>query len=1035
MPSICNYKFYPELMLRTPAYSYKTYNNQIHDILNDPYFRSAIYLASKSLFDVLEKKNFDHALLSEREQISLRMYFNRMCFRPTPFALFSAFSSISWESENRELVLSNTRKVHVQLDNGFLSELITKGKPDITQKYVLNKSLYKAGNEYRYLRYGQNNENGKRDFWIDSIELTHEIKDVLSFCAKYRTRTQLINFISELFEEDVDECRSFLEELIEMQILLPELLPNITGEDYLDRTLNNQEFGNTKILTQLNEIKNMIIGLNESHHALLPENIIKTNREIRQLTNSEDSNKSPMYVNTEMLCIKGGLPQNLQTKILDGLFCIDKLSPNQQQSNALSKFVSAYKQKFDQRWIPLMTALDPEIGVGYESLAENYYSSPLIKNIQLSYCNNTKQKIEWTSSHALLLNKWNALQTANGDIPTITLDNADLKNLSDQQTNLHFPPGISVIFRKAGESVYIEQAGGATATALPGRFTPLNSNVRETVQSIARIEATLNQDIIFAEIVHVCDPDLMNIERRDVVRQYEIPILTASTVPEKDQIPLNDLWISVPGNEIILWSRRLKKRIIPRLTSAFNYLRSDLPVFRLLCDLQYQGIKANFSFDLSNFFPGLAFYPRVQYKGAILNLASWHIRQDSLNEISRNHNVEENLLAITKFAKSMKWPRYISLNRHDHYIVIDSQNDEDLVFLTKILKKEESVVIKEFPFIEEGNQMVRDSSHNPYISQFITSLYHEQKIYDAIGPEFDQSIAVRPIERKFLPGSIWSYFKIYCHPLRANDLLLNHIIPLCNRWVTAGFVNQWFFIRYNDPEFHIRIRFDIDPIHSGIIIKGLNNILTPLIIVGLVSNLQTAVYERELERYDSGIIELIENSFCISSSLITTFFKNTVRIKDSYYLYEMAYCSLDILLDAFCYKEEDKIKLFNHFYINLRSEFHITELIEDQLRRKFREIRQVTGILQSKPIINKFNLGIEISQFKFIHEQIAELTSDWHSDKERKLVADLIHMHLNRLFPEASKKNELIVYYSLWRQYESDQGRERKKLRHSLTTD
>jgi len=1020
-------------MLRTPAYSYKTYSNQIHDILNDPYYRSAIYLASKSLYDVLEKKNFDHALLSEKEQISLRMYFNRMCFRPTPFALFSAFSSISWEPENRELVLSNIRKVHIQLDNEFLSELITKEKPGISQRYVLNKSLYKAGDEYRYLRYGQNNENGKRDFWIDSIELTHEIKDVLSFCAKYHTKAQLINFISELFEEDIDECSCFLEELIEMQILLPELLPNITGEDYLDRTLNYQEEGNT-ILPQLNEIKNMITRLNDSHHLLLPENIIKTNREIRQMTDSVENNKSPMYVNTEMICIKGGLSQDLQAKILEGLFCIDKLSPNPQQSNALSKFVSAYKQKFDRRWIPLMTALDPEIGVGYESLAENYHSSSLMKNIQLSYCYNTEQKIEWTSSHALLLNKWNALQTANGDIPTITLDNADLENLSDHRTNLHFPPGISVLFRKVGESVYIEQAGGVTATALLGRFTPLNLNIRETVQSIAGIEVSSNPDIIFAEIVHICDPDLMNIERRDVVRQYEIPILTASTVPEKNQIPLNDLWISVPGNEIILWSKRLKKRIIPRLTSAFNYLRSDLPVFRLLCDLQCQGIKANFSFDLSNFFPDIAFYPRVQYGRAILSLASWHIRQDSLNEISRNHNVEENLLAITKFAKSTKWPRYISLNRHDHYIVIDSQNDDDLIFLTKILKKEDSAVIKEFPFIEEENQMVRDSSHNPYISQFITALYHEQKIYDAIGPEFDRSVAAKPVERKFLPGSIWSYFKIYCHPLRANELLLNHIIPLCNRWVTAGFVNQWFFIRYNDPEFHIRIRFDIDPIHSGIIIKGLNNILAPLIRVGLISNFQATVYERELERYDSGIIEFIENSFCISSSLITTFFKNTLGIKDSYYLYEMAYCSLDVLLDAFCYKEEDKVKLFNHFYMNLRSEFHITELMEDQLRRKFREIRQVTGILQFNPIINKFNLGVEISRFEFIHKQIAKLTMDWPPDKERKLIGDLIHMHINRLFPETSGKNELIVYYCLWRQYESDQGRERKKLRHSLTT-
>jgi len=43
-----------------------------------------------------------------------------------------------------------------------------------------------------------------------------------------------------------------------------------------------------------------------------------------------------------------------------------------------------------------------------------------------------------------------------------------------------------------------------------------------------------------------------------------------------------------------------------------------------------------------------------------------------------------------------------------------------------------------------------------------------------------------------------------------------------------------------------------------------------------------------------------------------------------------------------------------------------------------------------------------------------------------KLVADLIHMHLNRLFNEKQRKQEFIIYYLLYKYYISIEARKCK---------
>jgi hypothetical protein len=85
------------LILRTPLLSYETYQKtDLANCLEHMLFIQAIRVASKDLYSELERKGFDFQRLAIKTKSSLKKYWNRMHFRPTPFGLFAAFSVVHW---------------------------------------------------------------------------------------------------------------------------------------------------------------------------------------------------------------------------------------------------------------------------------------------------------------------------------------------------------------------------------------------------------------------------------------------------------------------------------------------------------------------------------------------------------------------------------------------------------------------------------------------------------------------------------------------------------------------------------------------------------------------------------------------------------------------------------------------------------------------------------------------------------------------------------------------------------------------------
>ncbi|QCR22336.1 lantibiotic dehydratase [Pontibacter sp. SGAir0037] len=1024
------YRFYSQLLLRTPAYPVSTYlETELQELLTEPHFRAAIFLASPFLYQELKKRSFQVPLLSPGALHALSKYRNRMCFRPTPFGLFSGFALAHWAASPGRPLIMHKDKYKIKASLSFSETLknaakILDAELADCHTYRTNGSLYKAGSTYRFLTCQQPGvgEVALR-FSIDTVPYQAFLRDILHFCKEDRLREEVVGLIRERTQAQAPTavCEEFFDQLVAQQLLLSTLAPNSTGPEYLPRLLDvchlegRDSAGTERLASLLAELE-----------ALSREGICEGSVSLLRLGDKlvgADTGKPGLYVNLDLGSVTGGVDAVHQQNILDGLQGLWALLPSR-RPQGLQDFSLAFKRKFENRTVPLLLALDPEAGIGYQDLTDGHAVSKLLEGISLRCLGGeaAATPFDWSPAHAMLMEKWRT--TGNAAAPLV-LTEEELQQLPKRKATDLRPPSISVLFRVLDNQVVLEQAGGVSATALLGRFTPLHEEVEAMARELVQKEEAANPGVVFAEIAHLGDIHVANIEHRKALRAYEIPVLVHSTLDRQQQLPLADLWVSIQADQVVLFSKNLQQVVVPRLSSAYNFSREDLAVYRFLCDLQYQGIEADFTLDLQQFFPGMRQYPRVVYKSAILQLASWHLGTEELGALQAAVQDPERLR--TAIARQ-GWPRHIALTEHDHQLVIDLEQEADLGLFARAIRHKKFLLVREYPFAGQETPTVTDETGNPYIHQFVASLYQEQEVYKALPlPDMSQQVG-RAVKRKTLPGQEWLYLKVYCHPVRSNELLTRAFLPLINRLVRSGAVWEWFFVRYRDPGYHLRIRLAVPETETGKVLQAIRQKLSPYVEDDTVADVQVATYERELERYGPALMEAVEKVFCASSALVAAAIGKAAPAEADHAPYRTAFAGAEETAAAFGFSLEEKTTLFSQLFESFFEEFKGDKGLKEQLSRKYRELSLVPGLMPDNPGPTESRKGTRKQRQGGFHAALialAEKARRTRSADVPQLVSDLVHMHLNRVFVDQPREQELVLYYCLWRHYRSQLARAR----------
>lgn len=710
---------FKSFIMRMPLYSF-------YDI-TDPFFyldfQEAIYIASPTLYKELIKY-LTNTQIAEKEKKrilhSLERYLSRMSTRCTPFGLFAG-CSIGEITESTEIVLKKSFIRKTRLDMHFLCTLYDSiiKIPEIRKEILFfpNTSIYSIGKKYRYIEYVY--INTKRKYLITEIEKSQYIDKILKTAQKGATISTLTKVL--VSDEISSEAASdFINELIDSQIILGELSQAVTGEDYLERVINRiRKVENTSndLLSKLENIYELLKKVDKEngiHH------YEKIKEQIQELNISYEE-KFLFQVDISPEVSVSYLSNHVVEDLKTGLDFLNKIT-QPYKNKTLTQFETDFYDKYENMEIPLLQALDTESGLGYPS-KQNNDISPLVDNLALPY-KSVNYSVNIDRFQSLLLKK--AMECLSND--EIELFDEDVKGISSNWDDL--PPTFSVMFEllnadNANTLIKINSCGGSSAANLIGRFAHLDERIESFIKEITKKEQELYPNKVVAEIVHLPESRIGNILFRPHIREYEILYLASSDLPDENIIHLSDLTLSIKNNRLVIWSKKLKKEIIPRLTTAHNYYGSNsMPIYKFLCDMQIPTGRKGLFFSWGEI--NLNFYPRVRYKNIILLEATWKIKSEDIKHLyligDDNKLIEES----TIFREKYKIHQQVLLPDGDNELFVDWINPVSIRSLFSVIKERPIITFKEFLF-DPNTAVVRDIDGKPYLNEFIVAFYKDKK--------------------------------------------------------------------------------------------------------------------------------------------------------------------------------------------------------------------------------------------------------------------------------------------------------------------
>lgn len=556
------------------------------------------------------------------------------------------------------------------------------------------------------------------------------------------------------------------------------------------------------------------------------------------------------------------------------------------------------------------------------------------------------------------------------------------------------------MYRNTGEHLLIENAGGVSATALIGRFSVFSEEVLHFCREIAALEAGANPDVIFADIGQLGDLHVDNINRRKPIYDYEIPVNVFGGQSKAFQIPPNDLLLSVSNGTLILESVSLRRRVIPRLSSAYNFRHNTLPVFRLLCDLQYQELNAGFSLDAEQFFPGLPFYPRVCTSDVVLSLAKWRFSGEELEGLKKDRELRDAAEAMKVFRATHHLPRYVSLGETDQQLVFDLAVKAEVLFFLDCIENLKAVTLQEY-FYPDRSVM---TGNKPVAGQFIAFLHHKKQSYREIRRE--QVVLPPAVKRDFLSGSEWLYLKIFCSPRVADEILGLVIQPFIADY--SQVIAKWFFIRYTEQGNHLRLRFNADENDLALILPELNRRFAGAGYDQQIKDYQTDTYRREIERYGADLIPEIETLFQAGSVLVIVYLQHSASglLKTDNLCF--ALFTAKRMIEVYLPFGHDVQRFLMEVRDRFMEEFKVDKSFRKSLDDRYRILKAEMNVLFEESLLPN-EMHALISQTS----KIATFAANFAESKKWTLLADIVHMQLNRTFNVQQRQQELLVYYFL----------------------
>lgn len=814
----------------------------------DARVRAAVAVGSPSLYERLRAATPASTDAPELRRKLLR-YVIRMSSRPTPFGLFAGVAQTTWGAATDLVIAPHESTTRTRPDMEWLLLRLTalEARPEVRRRLRLwtNPAAFVYGGR---VVVSKRQNPGSRAAGSVSVRATSVVVRALDLARHPVPYAELAAaLLAASPAAGSQKVDALLDGLHASGVLLTDLRPAPTADDPVEGLLRRLE------------------GIPEAEavHAEIAE-LARAARAWDALTDRERAEAYVRLATGDGPEGSGGTKSRVQVDMavgLRGATILDEIGVEAARAAELLlamspspkglRFLAQYRADFAARYgedreVPLLELLDPECGVPYW-MRPTSLDDPKRDRVVVDL-----------ATRALFERR-----------PVVHVDDALLKQLRTCEiapgtapTSLDVNVVVAAASRESldrGEYQVILGAvvGALSAGCMLGRFADLLPQAKQELSDILRAEQQTTGGAVHAELVdQPRDLHAANVVVRPAIAAHELPVGALPSVPPENVIPLRELVVGVRDDRFYLRWPKGGADVVIRTGHMLNPAGS-LTVAQFLHDVSRDGdpVLAGFHWGPASGFP---FLPRIQVGRIVLSLAHWWLPAADARRELHAQDAAAFRAAFAQWRERWMLPRHVYVGSVDHRLLLDLDDPDHVEELRRDvvrLAPDDSLEIQEgLPGVDDA---WLEGPDGHYVCELSVALVQDPAKRRPVN--VNVNVPEPPVPPRDLPprsavlrspGTDWLFLKLYTPKFLEEDLLAGPVRKFARHVVERGLADAWFFIRYGDPDLHVRLRFHGDP-------ARLVSELTPAAFAwlgGLVdervcTRFVVDTYDREVERY------------------------------------------------------------------------------------------------------------------------------------------------------------------------------------------
>ena len=875
----------------------------------DPRVDLAIAVAAPRLASAVAATRGSSASRSGQRQARLR-YRIRMATRPTPFGLFAGVGLGTWGAATDLRLDGASRSVAVRPDMGWLLGLVEvlEARPEIRRqlRVVVNPcALVRDGRVYL----ADPSTAGQTTARDVSVRASPPVRMVLELARRPLAYGALVDALRTRPGGTDERVHQLLDDLWRQGLLLTDLIPPLTAdpvEHVASRlaALSDAAAGEAELMadvvTAVHDLEVVAAAATTPRPAAeavarAGKALAAVRSRVRALHDPGQTAGQP----ADVVQVDSGLPlagsqlsRRVASEAIRAVELLLRLHPSPGGPPTLSAYRGAFVGRYGhERLVPLPEVLDPRFGLGPPGShvhADHDASGRAERDATLMELGCTAlrdgtQEVELDAGLLDALALWR---------PT-----PDRVPASLELSAFVVAASAAAVDRGDFRLVVGPNLGAEAAGRGLGRFaTLLGPPAADLLAEIAEREHRARPNAVHAELVYrPGNPRSANVTIRPAVRTHEIAVGVSPGVTADAVVPIDELAVGVAEGRLQLWWPARDCEVIVTSGHMLNSWAAP-PVARLLADFALDGITTLSDFDWG---PAAALpcLPRVRAGRVVLRAAEWRQRRSTMARALAVDDDSRFAGALQRWRERWQVPRHVYLAAGDNRLLLDLDEPEQAELLRTEVRRDRAWHL----VLEEALPGPADAwvpgPDGGYASEIVVPLVRAATTPAARGSGRRPVALLSDSSRRRPPGSDWLYLTLYGPRPAENEFVAGPLRTFCAELVRRGAVDAWWFLRYADPDAHVRLRLQGTPatLHE-LVLPEAARWAAQLVAEGVRTRFGVDIYERELERYggETGMA-IAEALFAADSAAVAELLAAGSADGD---LVEVAALTIDDLLDC-----------------------------------------------------------------------------------------------------------------------------------------